>query len=137
VSSKPAGLPLGPRSRCPIANALDVVGDRWTLLVVRDLFFLHRFRFSELVRSAEGIPTNILADRLRRLVEAGIVEKKAYQDRPRRYEYRMTPRGLDLLPLLREMVVWANRHIPGTGRPPKDFFEKAEKAGSGPPPLPS
>ena len=131
VTSKPPGPPPGARSRCPIANALDVVGDRWTLLVVRDLLFLRRFRYSELAHSAEKIPTNILADRLRRLVEAGVVEKTAYQHRPRRYEYRLTPRGEDLLPILREMVLWANRHLPWTGRPPKEFFDRA---GAGPTP---
>ncbi len=117
-------LPLGERSRCPIANALDVVGDRWTLLVVRDLLLFRKVRFNELLDSAEGIPTNILADRLRRLQAAGVVEKTAYQTRPPRYEYRLTPRGADLLAILREMVAWSNRHIAGTGRPPTAFLER-------------
>lgn len=116
-------LPLA-RSKCPVANALDVLGDRWTLLVVRDLLLLRKLRYSELAQSRESIPTNILADRLKRLEVAGIVERKAYQIRPPRFEYHLTPRGADLLPILREMVVWANRHIPGTGRPPKHFWEE-------------
>ena len=120
----PDRLPPDARSKCPIANALDVLGDRWTLLVVRDLLFLKKLRYSELAHSGESIPTNILADRLRRLEEAGIVEKRAYQLRPPRYEYHLTSRGADLLPILREMVIWANRHIPGTGRPPREFFDR-------------
>ncbi len=100
---------------CPIANALDVV---------RDLLFFGKVRYNELLDSAEGIPTNILADRLRRLEASGIVEKKAYQTRPARYEYRLTPRGADLMPILREMIAWANRHIAGTGKPPAGFFDR-------------
>ena len=119
-----APLPLGERSKCPIANALDVVGDRWTLLVVRDLLFFGKVRYNELLGSSEGIPTNILADRLRRLQECGIVEKKSYQTRPPRYEYRLTQRGADLLPILREMIGWANRHIAETGKPPAAFLDR-------------
>lgn len=116
-------LPVSERSKCPIANALDVVGDRWTLLVVRDLLFFGKVRYKELAASQERIPTNLLADRLRRLEAAGIVEKKAYQKRPVRYEYRLTRRGSDLLPVMREMVTWANLHIAGTARPPARFYE--------------
>jgi DNA-binding HxlR family transcriptional regulator len=127
-----AALPLGERSKCPVANALDVVGDRWTLLVVRDLLFFGKVRYNELLGSSERIPTNILADRLRRLQESGIVEKKSYQTRPPRYEYRLTQRGADLLPILREMIVWANRHIAGTGKPPAAFLDRLGAATPGP-----
>jgi DNA-binding HxlR family transcriptional regulator len=119
------GLRPGERSPCPVANALDVLGDRWTLLVVRDLLFFRKVRFKELLASAEGIPTNILTDRLRRLEALEIVERKPYQKRPQRYEYRLTSRGADLLPILRELIAWANRHIPGTGRPPAEFFQRS------------
>jgi DNA-binding HxlR family transcriptional regulator len=136
VTGRSEELPADARSKCPIANALDVLGDRWTLLVVRDLLFLKKLRYSELAQSNESIPTNILADRLKRLEEAGIVEKRPYRLRPPRYEYHLTPRGGDLLPILREMVVWANRHIPGTGRPPRQFFDRiareAAATGDGP-----
>lgn len=118
---------------CPIANALDVVGDKWTLLVVRDLLFFRKVRFKDLLASAEGIPTNILADRLRRLEAAGLVEKKAYQTRPPRSEYRLTRRGTDLFPLLREMILWANRHIDGTGKPPAGFLERLQASLAEPP----
>jgi DNA-binding HxlR family transcriptional regulator len=98
---------------------LDLLGDRWTLLVVRDLLFFRKVRYNELADTLERIPTNILADRLRRLEAAGIVEKGAYQDRPVRYEYRLTARGMDLLPVLREMIGWAKRHIAITGKRPR------------------
>ncbi|HEX9940409.1 MAG TPA: helix-turn-helix domain-containing protein [Thermoanaerobaculia bacterium] len=116
------------RSVCPIANALDLLGDKWTLLVVRDLLLFDKRRFGEFLSSQEGIPTNILTDRLRRLEECGIVTKVAYQSRPPRHEYHLTAKGADLLPVLRTLVDWANRHIPGAAKPPPGFLEKAEEA---------
>jgi DNA-binding HxlR family transcriptional regulator len=113
-----------PRSACPIANLLDLLGDRWTLLVVRDLLFLGNRRFGQLLSSPEGIPTNILTDRLRRLEERGLVEKVPYQERPPRYEYQLTPKGLDLLPVLKAMAEWSLRHLPGTEAPPTEVVEK-------------
>ena len=121
MSDEPCGLRPGDRSLCPIANALDLLGDRWTLLVVRDLLFSKKVRFNELVASSERIPTNILAERLKRLEAAGLVEKRAYQRRPIRFEYRLTRRGAELFPVLKELVAWANRHIPGTYRPPPRY----------------
>lgn len=115
------------RSVCPIANALDLIGDKWTLLVIRDLLFLGKRQFREFIQSPERIPSNILADRLKRLEKAGLATRKPYQDRPVRYEYRLTPKGADLLPVLKEIVGWANKHIPGTARPPPGFLEKFEK----------
>ena len=112
-----------PRSACPIANALDLLGGRWTLLVIRDLTFLGKRRFGELLSSPEGIPTNILTDRLRRLEEGGLVEKVPYQLRPPRYEYQLTPKGMDLLPVLRSLVEWALRHLPACEAPPPGGLE--------------
>jgi len=125
-------LPRAPSSRstCPIANILDLIGDRWTLLVIRDLRRFRRVRFKNLSESRERIPTNLLADRLRRLEQAGIVEKRPYQQRPVRYEYELTARGIDLLPVLREMAGWANRHISGTAHPPEGFFSASSPGGS-------
>jgi DNA-binding HxlR family transcriptional regulator len=101
------------RSPCPVANSLDIVGDKWSLLVVRDL--LHGKRtYKELADSPERIPTNILADRLRRLEEAGIVGSTPYQQRPVRYAYTLTPKGRELGDVLRAFVRWGKRHIPGT-----------------------
>jgi DNA-binding HxlR family transcriptional regulator len=108
-----------------------LIGDRWTLLVVRDLLFMDKHRFAEFLESAEGIPTNVLTDRLRRLEHCGLVRKTAYQRRPVRYRYDLTPMGADLIHMLREMVLWANRHFPGTARPPAGFFERTGKPGKG------
>ncbi len=116
-----------PRSDCPIAGALDLIGDRWTLLVVRDLLFLGNRRFGDFLSSPEKIPTNLLSDRLRRLEENGIVVKVSYQERPPRYEYQLTAKGADLFPVLRALAGWANRHIPGTMVPPPELAEKAEE----------
>ncbi|MEC4748152.1 helix-turn-helix domain-containing protein [Methylomicrobium sp. Wu6] len=101
------------RSRCPVANVLDVFGDKWTLLVVRDLV-LGKSRFGEFSESAEAIPTNILAERLKRLELGGIVTKTPYCRKPLRYQYELTEKGRDLIPVLEAMVVWAGKHVPGT-----------------------
>ena len=89
------------RSPCPVTNTLDILGDKWTLLVVRDLFLGKRL-YREFTESPEGIPTNILADRLKRLEAAGIIRKEPYQERPVRYAYALTGMGEDLLPVLAE-----------------------------------
>jgi DNA-binding HxlR family transcriptional regulator len=101
------------RSPCPVANALDVIGDKWTLLIVRDMRHGKR-TYAEFATSREGIPTNILADRLRRLEEAGIIERKPYQDRPVRYAYTLTGKGEDLGEVIKAFVQWGKKHIPGT-----------------------
>ena len=101
------------RSICAVANSLDILGDKWSLLVVRDL--LHGKRtYGELADSPEGIPTNILADRLKRLESAGIVASTPYQERPVRYAYTLTPKGSALGEVLLAFVRWGKQHIPGT-----------------------
>ncbi|MBS0364877.1 MAG: helix-turn-helix transcriptional regulator [Proteobacteria bacterium] len=101
------------RSACAVANSLDLLGDKWSLLVVRDL--LHGKRtYGELADSPERIPTNILAERLRRLERAGIIASTPYQQRPTRYAYTLTPSGRDLGEVLLAFVHWGKRHIPGT-----------------------
>ncbi len=102
------------RSRCPITNMLDLVGDKWTLLIVRDMLFDHKSRFGEFLCSDEGIPTNILADRLKRLEAAGVIDKIPYQENPVRFTYTLTGKGRDLAPVLREAARWGLTHIPGT-----------------------
>jgi DNA-binding HxlR family transcriptional regulator len=101
------------RSACAIANSLDIVGDKWSLLVVRDL--LHgKHTYGELALSPERIPTNILADRLERLTGAGIVTRTPYQQRPVRYAYALTAKGSALGEVLLAFVRWGKQHIPGT-----------------------
>jgi DNA-binding HxlR family transcriptional regulator len=100
------------RSVCAIANSLDILGDKWSLLVVRDL--LHGKRtYGELALSPERIPTNILADRLKRLESAGIVASTPYQERPVRYAYTLTPKGSALGEVLLALVRWGKQYIPG------------------------
>ena len=101
------------RSPCPIANTLDIIGDKWTLLVVRDLL-AGKSTYSEFQSSPEKIPTNILADRLKRLIKKDIILKTPYQDRPVRYAYQLTDKGTSLGPILKEMQNWGSKNIAGT-----------------------
>jgi DNA-binding HxlR family transcriptional regulator len=93
------------RSPCPVACALDLLGDRWTLLVVRDLF-LGRARFKEFTASPEGIPTNILTDRLERLLSHGIIEQIPAEDGTKRLAYRLTEKGKSLGTVLKALRDW-------------------------------
>lgn len=101
------------RSRCPVSCILEIIGDKWTLLVVRDLFF-DNHTFKDLQSSLEKIPTNILANRLKRLEDSGMVRRELYQERPKRYAYYLTEKGLDLEPVMRSMMVWSNKYMPDT-----------------------
>jgi DNA-binding HxlR family transcriptional regulator len=114
---KPVGRAARPpRSRCPVACTLDVLGDRWSLLIVRDLMRGKR-RYAEFLTSPEGIPTNILANRLKRLLSVGIIVSRRYSDRPPRVEYTLTAKGEDLRPVMRAMLDWGVRHVPGAVHP--------------------
>jgi DNA-binding HxlR family transcriptional regulator len=93
------------RSPCPVASALDIIGDRWTLLIVRDLFY-GRTRFKDFAASPEGIPTNILSDRLERLLERRIIEQMPAADGTKRLAYRLTKKGKALGPVLKTMRDW-------------------------------
>jgi DNA-binding HxlR family transcriptional regulator len=95
---------------CPVAEALEIVGEWWSLLVIRDVFRGIR-RFDALQESL-GIARNILARRLRALVQAGILEKRAYEERPVRYEYRLTGKGRALFPVLVTLMEWGKRWAP-------------------------
>jgi DNA-binding HxlR family transcriptional regulator len=108
-------LPVDSRSACPVAGVLDLLGDRWTLLVIRDLIRGRR-RYKEFAEAPEGIPTNLLADRLSRLEDAGIVTRAPYQDNPPRFEYTLTPKGESLRPLVSAIAAWGREHITGTLR---------------------
>ena len=101
------------RSPCAVACTLDLVGDKWSLLVVRDLL-RGKVTYGELQNSPEGIPTNILADRLKRLEEAHLVAKSAYQEHPVRYAYALTEKGKALKNVLLALVRWGKKHIRGT-----------------------
>lgn len=103
--------------RCPIDFALDVFGDRWTLLVIRDLVFGGKRHFRELMQSPEGIATNILAARLKKLEASGIISRHPDPENRRQVVYELTEKGLDLLPILIETVLWGAKYDPKTGAP--------------------
>jgi DNA-binding HxlR family transcriptional regulator len=101
---------------CSVAGTLDIVGERWTLLVLREAFLGVR-RFEEMQRHL-GIARNILAARLQTLVGHGILERRRYSERPARYEYRLTQKGLDLYPALVSIMQWGDRYLAGKSGPP-------------------
>lgn len=105
------------RSRCPVACTLDVLGDRWSLLVIRDVM-RGKKRYAEFLASSERIPTNILADRLKRLARQGVIRSRKYSQHPPRLEYELTAKGEDLRPIMRAMVDWGVRHAGGRMPPP-------------------
>jgi DNA-binding HxlR family transcriptional regulator len=113
MNKKSPKVELFKRSACPVTNTLEIIGDKWTLVIIRDLF-LGKRTYGDFQVSPERIPTNILADRLKRLESAGIVEKIPYQDKPVRYEYRMTDKGKDLQQVLKALKDWGLKYIPGT-----------------------
>lgn len=102
------------RSDCPISFALDIFGDRWTLLVIRDLLFKGKTRYRDFAESEERIATNILADRLRNLEEAGIITRHVAPRNAGGVRYQLTPKGLDLAPMLVELILWSATHDPNT-----------------------
>jgi len=111
------------RSNCPVAMTLDIVGDRWTLIVLRDLLG-GKTRFSQFLESPERIATNVLTGRLALMERAGLVERTLYQTRPKRFEYRLSVKGEALLPVLQDMARWANRFLPGSFPAPPDFLNR-------------
>jgi len=98
------------RSGCPLNASLEMLGDRWSLLIIRDMMLLGSQRFKEFLGSHERIATNILADRLRKLGAYGIIRTESDPSDGRKLIYRLTPKGIDLAPVLTEMVLWAGRH---------------------------
>ena len=103
------------RSGCPINLTLEVVGDKWSLLIVRDMIFGNRRHFRALLtRSEEGIASNILADRLKRLVEQGIISKADDPTHKQKAIYSLTEQGIELLPILAQMSVWGRKYLPVT-----------------------
>jgi DNA-binding HxlR family transcriptional regulator len=109
---------------CSIARALELVGDRWTLLVVRDLV-LGLSRFDQLLDSL-GIASNVLTDRLNRLVDEGIVERVRYSERPERFEYRLTKKGRELGLVLLALMQWGDRHI--SDKPPRIARRRSDRS---------
>lgn len=109
------------RSECALSTALEIIGDKWSLLIIRDMC-LNKSRYGDFQASPEKIPTNILASRLKQLEANGIIEKIPYQKKPLRYEYKLTAKGAGLLPVMKELALWAHRYIPECGAPPDRFL---------------
>ncbi len=105
-----------PDQHCSIARSLELIGERWTLLVLRDVFSGRR-RFDQIQESL-GVARNVLTSRLGRLVEEGILYRRRYQERPERFEYRLTEKGLDLWPVLVSLLAWGDRHLAEDAGPP-------------------
>jgi DNA-binding HxlR family transcriptional regulator len=116
------GVPLS-SLHCSIARTLDIVGERWTLLVLRDAFNGVR-RFEDFAARLP-IARNVLTDRLQTLVEHGILRRHQYQERPDRYEYRLTARGMELYPVLIALLQWGDRHLAGEDGPPVEVRHTA------------
>ena len=113
------------RSDCPISSALDHLGDRWSLLIIRDIAFSGKRSYSALLESPEGIATNILSNRLNCLEKSKVIEKKRDPEDGRRQIYSLTKSGLDLLPILVEMIVWSATHNPEHLSIPEDLVAMA------------
>jgi len=102
-------MPKPYNQTCPIARTLDIIGDRWTLLIVRDLF-LGETRFNQFLASSPGLPSNLLADRLKKLEQHDLVERVVYSQHPLRAEYRLTDQGRSLAPVIEAIVRWGLDH---------------------------
>ncbi len=114
------------REACPVARGLSVVGDRWTMLILRELFLgVRRF---ERMQERLGITRHVLADRLRKLEAAGTVRRELYQERPPRHEYRLTEKGKELYPVLAALMAWADRHVPPSRRSPYTIVSRSTGA---------
>jgi len=100
------------RSECPIAFGLDFFGDKWSLLIVRDIAMYGRHYYGEFEGAGEGIATNILANRLKKLTEDGIIEKIRDPEHGSKRIYQLTQKGVDLLPVIVEIIVWSAKHDP-------------------------
>ncbi|MEM8893638.1 MAG: helix-turn-helix domain-containing protein [Bacteroidota bacterium] len=113
------------RSDCPVSYALDFFGDKWTFLVIRDLLEGKKF-YRDFLGSMEGIATNILSDRLKKLEANGIIESKIYEKLKTMKQYSLTRKGKDLIPIVVEMMAWSVKHKTGLAVG-EDFMEKVEK----------
>ena len=116
---------LSRRSDCPLNVSLEILGDRWSLLIIRDLMFRGFRTYKELLESEEGIATNILADRLQRLEACGIISIAQETTDRRKLIYRLTQKGIDLAPVLVELILWGARHEDTAA--PRAVIRKMEK----------
>lgn len=111
------------RSGCPIASTLDLVGDRWTLVLMRDLVN-GKSRYKDFLDSPERIASNILTARLTSMEQEGLIKSRPYQLRPKRFEYKLTSKGAALMPVLQEICRWGEAHLPKRWKAPAAFMNK-------------
>jgi DNA-binding HxlR family transcriptional regulator len=107
------------RSDCPIAGALDILGDRWSLLILRDTVFRGFREYGQFLTAGEGIATNILAERLERLTCAGLLVRQEHPTDGKKFLYRLSEKGVDLVPALIELAVWGAKYVPDNAAPPE------------------
>ena len=118
--------PIAYRSGCAVASALDIVGDKWSLIIVRG-FFVGNSRYGDFLKAPEAISTNILADRLKLLECAGVIERFDDGSGSAHSRYRLTRKGADLLPVLQALARWGSHHIPDRWEPPSWFLKAKPK----------
>ncbi|MCW8956576.1 MAG: helix-turn-helix transcriptional regulator [Gammaproteobacteria bacterium] len=115
------------RTACPVACALDILGDRWTLLIIRDLMFFNKHEYKDYLEAEEGISTNILSDRLKRLLDFGLIEVLPHPEIGTRKLYYLTPGGKDLIHTLTHLVRWSSEHLKDTVYIPEDQLKILQK----------
>jgi DNA-binding HxlR family transcriptional regulator len=118
------------RSSCPISTTLDILGDKWSLLIVRDMAFKGRSTYGEFLNAGEGIATNVLADKLILLESGGIISKETHPASKAKILYRLTPKGIDLIPSLVEIILWSEKYH-DVHEQAKKFSKKAKKDKAG------
>ena len=111
---------------CPIAFTLDIIGDKWTLLIIRDMIFKGRRYFGEFLEANEKIATNILTDRLKKLEDNEIITKTQDPEHQKKYIYELTPKGVGLIPVILEVILWGTKNDPNTTTP-KELFRRLNK----------
>jgi DNA-binding HxlR family transcriptional regulator len=114
------------QSGCPVAFTLDNFGDKWSILVIRDMILNGKKYYSEFLESPERIASNILADRLKRLEEVGVVTKSPNPENQKKYIYELTQKGIDLLPLVLEAIIWGSQYVPENSTP-KEFLKRLKQ----------
>ncbi|GAB3892030.1 helix-turn-helix domain-containing protein [Larkinella knui] len=100
------------RSTCPVSTSLDVLGDKWTLLILRDMVFAGKSTYGQFLQSAEKMATNVLADRLAVLESQGILTKAVAADKKSKFTYRLTEKGVDTVPIIIALILWGTKHCP-------------------------
>jgi len=116
------------RSTCPISTGLEIVGDRWTLLVIRDMMFAGKRHFREFLQSEEGVSSNVLSDRLAMLVERGLVTRADDPSHAQKAIYSLTEQGITLLPVIASLSKWTQIHFPETRRAEARVFLDGDEA---------